>query len=66
VEDVRRFVHPVFRHRFGLNFTAVSEGYDTDNIIDRLLEAVPVIPDDQAKPGYFVKLFGRTRKTTVK
>ncbi len=66
VEDVRKFVHPVFRHRFGLNFTAVSEGYDTDNIIDRLLEAVPVIPDDQAKPGYFGKLFGRTRKTTVK
>jgi len=41
VDDVRAFVHPVFRHRFGLNFTAVSEGYDTDTIIDWLLEAVP-------------------------
>jgi len=42
VADVRRFVHPVMRHRFGLNFTAVSEGYDTDTIIDWLLDAVPV------------------------
>ena len=41
VDDVRAFVHPVFRHRFGLNFSAVSEGYDTDTIIDWLLEAVP-------------------------
>ena len=32
----------VLRHRFGLNFTAVSEGYNTDNIIDWLLEAVPL------------------------
>ena len=41
VEDVRAFAHPVLRHRFGLNFTAVSEGYDTDTIIDWLLDAVP-------------------------
>ena len=66
VQDVRKFVHPVFRHRFGLNFTAVSEGYDTDNIIDQLLEAVPVIPDDQAQSGYLGKLFGRRRNATVK
>ena len=66
VGDVRKFVHPVFRHRFGLNFTAVSEGYDTDDMIDQLLEAVPVIPDDEAKPGYFGKFFGRKKKTTVK
>ena len=58
VHDVRKFVHPVFRHRFGLNFTAVSEGYDTDTIIDWLLEAVPVIHDDEAKPGLFGKVWG--------
>jgi MoxR-like ATPase len=39
IDDIRAFVHPVFRHRFGLNFTAVSEGYDTDAIIDWLLDA---------------------------
>jgi MoxR-like ATPase len=42
IADVRAFVHPVLRHRFGLNFAAVSEGYDTDTIIDWLLDAVPV------------------------
>jgi len=41
VADIKAFVHPVLRHRFGLNFAAVSEGYDTDTIIDWLLEAVP-------------------------
>jgi len=40
-EDIRTFAHPTLRHRIGLNFAAVSEGYDTDNIIDQLLKAVP-------------------------
>jgi hypothetical protein len=66
VRDIRKFVHPVFRHRFGLNFTAVSEGYDTDTIIDWLLEAVPVIEDDEAKPGLFGKLLGGKKKASVK
>jgi len=58
VQDIRKFVHPVFRHRFGLNFTAVSEGYDTDTVIDWLLESVPVIQDDERKPGLFGKVWG--------
>jgi MoxR-like ATPase len=66
VQDIRKFVHPVFRHRFGLNFTAVSEGYDTDTIIDWLLEAVPVIHDDQPKPGFFGKLWSGKKKASVK
>ena len=61
VQDIRKFVHPVFRHRFGLNFTAISEGYDTDTIIDWLLEAVPVIHDDEPKPGLFRKVLGLVR-----
>jgi MoxR-like ATPase len=39
--DVRTFAHPTLRHRLGLNFAAVSEGYDTDKIVDLLLAAVP-------------------------
>jgi hypothetical protein len=54
----------VFRHRFGLNFTAVSEGYDTDTIIDWLLEAVPVIHDDEAKSGFLKKLWGGKKEAT--
>ena len=66
VNDVRKFVHPVFRHRFGLNFTAVSEGYDTDTVIDWLLEAVPVIPEEDKKAGYLGRIFGKKKKATVK
>jgi MoxR-like ATPase len=40
-EDVKKFVHPVMRHRMGLNFAAVSEGQNTDDIVDKLLEHVP-------------------------
>ena len=66
VNDVRKFVHPVFRHRFGLNFTAVSEGYDTDTVIDWLLDAVPVIPEDNKKSGYLGRIFGKKKKSTLK
>jgi MoxR-like ATPase len=39
--DVRAFARPTLRHRLGLNFAAVSEGYDTDKIIDLLMAHVP-------------------------
>jgi MoxR-like ATPase len=39
--DIRAYAHPVLRHRLGLNFAAVSEGYDTDKIIDQVLAAIP-------------------------
>ena len=41
-EDIRALAHPVLRHRLLLNFHAESEGITTDQIIDQLLELVPV------------------------
>ena len=41
-EDIRALAHPVLRHRILLNFHAESEGITSDQIIDQLLEAVPV------------------------
>ena len=41
-EDIRALAHPVLRHRVLLNFHAESEGITTDQIIDQLLELVPV------------------------
>jgi MoxR-like ATPase len=41
LEDVRALAHPVMRHRVLTNFHAESEGVKTDQIIDRLLDAVP-------------------------
>jgi MoxR-like ATPase len=41
VEDVQAVARPVLRHRIIPNFAAQSEGLTTDDIIDRLLEAIP-------------------------
>ena len=38
---MRALAHPVLRHRVLTNFHAESEGVTTDQIIDRLLDAVP-------------------------
>ena len=39
-EDIRHYALPVLRHRVILNFAAVSEGLDTDAVIEKLLDAV--------------------------
>jgi MoxR-like ATPase len=41
-DDIRALAHPVMRHRVLTNFHAESEGVTTDQIIDRLLDAVAV------------------------
>ena len=41
-DDVKALVHPVMRHRIIRNFHAESEKVTTDQIIDQLVEAVPV------------------------
>jgi len=41
-EDIRALALPVMRHRVLTNFHAQSEGVTTEQIVDRLLEAVPV------------------------
>jgi MoxR-like ATPase len=41
-DDVRALAHPVLRHRILTNFHAESEGKTTGELIDQLLEAVPV------------------------
>jgi MoxR-like ATPase len=41
-EDVRELAHPVLRHRVLRNFHAESEGKTQSDIIDLLLEHVPV------------------------
>ena len=41
-EDIRALAHPVFRHRLLTNFHAESEGRTRGELVDMLLEAVPV------------------------
>ena len=40
-DDVRNAARSVLRHRMFTNFTADSEGMDTDKIVQRLLEVIP-------------------------
>jgi len=41
-DDVRALAPPIFRHRILPNFHAQSEKVDSEAILTRLLEAVPV------------------------
>ena len=41
LEDIRAVALPVLRHRMLLNFQAEADGIDADEIVSRLLEAVP-------------------------
>jgi MoxR-like ATPase len=41
-DDVRALAHPVLRHRVLLNFQAQSEKVTTDQLIEKLLSAVPI------------------------
>lgn len=41
-DDIRALAHPVMRHRVLTNFHAESEGRTSGEIIDRLMETVPV------------------------
>lgn len=43
-EDVRALAYPVLRHRILVNFQAESEGVTSEEIIRRLLDAVPEPP----------------------
>ena len=41
-DDVQKLAHDTLRHRIILSFSAEAEGINTDHVISRLLELVPV------------------------
>lgn len=42
IEDVRTVIYPSLRHRLLLNFEAMADGVDPDDILEDILSAVPV------------------------
>jgi MoxR-like ATPase len=56
-EDVRALAHPVLRHRIITNYAAEAEGYDTDRIIEHILEALPAGRGDESANAQFRKVF---------
>jgi MoxR-like ATPase len=45
-EDVRAVAHPVLRHRIITNFNAEADGVTSDNVVDRLVQEIPVDEGD--------------------
>ena len=41
-DDIKALAVPVLRHRILTNFKAEAEGVDTDQVIRKLVEAIPV------------------------
>jgi MoxR-like ATPase len=48
-EDVKAIAHPVLRHRIVTTFQANSEGVSPDDVVDQLLDEVPVELHHRAK-----------------
>jgi MoxR-like ATPase len=51
MEDIQRVARPVLRHRILTNYSAQAEGITSDNIIDRLLQVVPMHPNQALNEG---------------
>ena len=41
-QDVKELAHDVLRHRIVLSYEALADRVDADQIVDRVLEVVPV------------------------
>ena len=41
-EDVKTFAHEVLRHRILLTFEALADGITSDQVVDSIVQAVPV------------------------
>lgn len=42
-KDIKELVYPVLRHRIILNFEAQAQGVSTDDIIDEILQTLPLM-----------------------
>ncbi|MBM3985652.1 MAG: MoxR family ATPase [Planctomycetes bacterium] len=58
-EDVQRAARPVLRHRIVTNYSAQAEGLRADDLIDRLLQAIPPHPTKALNDGGLPKVAGR-------
>jgi MoxR-like ATPase len=56
-EDIRALAPPVLRHRLKTNFNADAEGLTADDIIERLLETVPVVAEEEDQGGKLPEVF---------
>jgi MoxR-like ATPase len=56
-DDIRAVAGPVLRHRIITNFNAEAEGLRPDDIVKRLIKAVPVDEHEAERSGKLPKIF---------
>jgi MoxR-like ATPase len=56
-DDIRAVAGPVLRHRIITNFNAEAEGLKPDDIVKRLIKAVPVDDHEAEQSGKLPKIF---------
>jgi MoxR-like ATPase len=56
-EDVLAVARPVLRHRIITNFNAEAEGVKPDDIVNRLIKAIPVDENEAEQSGKLPKIF---------
>jgi MoxR-like ATPase len=56
-EDIRAVAGPVLRHRIITNFNAEAEGIRPDEIVKRLIKAIPVDAHEAEQSGQLPKIF---------
>jgi MoxR-like ATPase len=57
VDDIRSVANPVLRHRIITNFNAEAEGLKSDDIVERLINTIPVEDSEAEQSGRIPKLF---------
>lgn len=54
-DDIRAVAAPILRHRIRLNFSAEADGVSTDEVIERLLDQIPMT-DESENRGFIANL----------
>jgi MoxR-like ATPase len=58
MEDIQKVARPVLRHRILTNYSAQAEGIRPDDIVDRLLETIPLHPSEAGHHGGLPEVVG--------
>ena len=56
-DDIQALAYPVLRHRILTNFTAASEGINSDTVIKKLLDETPTKDSELTRDERFKKIF---------
>ncbi|MEM9828954.1 MAG: MoxR family ATPase [Planctomycetota bacterium] len=57
VEDIQALAKPVLRHRMVVNFTAQSEGIQSDQVVEKIIDATPTTESELSSDARFQKIF---------